>query len=599
MPKNTESKVSGRVVEPPEGPQPDVAVMVRDPDTDAGPIATTSTDESGSFSVSVDPPENGKELEVLPSDASGSAKTVSVSPDDGGADVTLVLSDPPTSPDGSGETTMGADVARMMLSGSSDSDAMPLHGSVSQRGMTSVPHRPARGGFGRFGRLLPHLPAAEHDPVFLSALGEAGGPMDGGEMTVPDRKGLQPAGYVQFGQFIDHDITLDPTSSLDRQNDPDALRNFRTPHLDLDSIYGAGSEVDRFLYARPNPTAGDGTQTNEYKFYLRSNDAGRLADLPRNGQGTALIRDPRNDENLVLSQFTVTMLRVHNRLVEELEAAGEENPLLAAQQLLRWHYQWLIIEDFLPRICDEEVLGDILENGRRYFTLGDGERPYIPLEFAGAAYRYGHSQIQESYVINDDVGERDLFAGPGETLRGFRPIDDEEVVDWEYFFDLDDRTTQVSAPIDAVLPSSLLELPFISEGPTSLASRNLVRGRRLGLPSGEAVARAMGETVLDPERSGYADDAAQVANTKNIEPGDEETPLWYYILAEAATLADGRHLGPVGSRIVAETLVGLIESNDKSYRRIQPDWSPAVADVTPFNDELTVGEVLTYASAAE
>jgi hypothetical protein len=102
-----------------------------------------------------------------------------------------------------------------------------------------------------------------------------------------------PAAYTYLGQFVDHDITFDPTSLQQQVNDPDALTDFRTPRYDLDSLYGRGPDDSPYLYewtdprfrgikllAGRNPDADvDGTPLTRQ-------------DLPRNEQGRALIGDP-------------------------------------------------------------------------------------------------------------------------------------------------------------------------------------------------------------------------------------------------------------------------------------------------------------------
>jgi hypothetical protein len=97
----------------------------------------------------------------------------------------------------------------------------------------------------------------------------------------------------------------------------------------------------------------------------------------------------------------------------------------------------------------------------------------------------------------------------------------------------------------------------------SLAMRDLQRGQSVGLPSGEAVARHIGVTPLTTEQIGIASTGWQ-----------GETPLWYYILREADVCAGGHRLGPIGGRIVAEVLIGLIESDATSFRRNSQDWRP-------------------------
>ena len=119
--------------------------------------------------------------------------------------------------------------------------------------------------------------------------------------------------------------------------------------------------------------------------------------------------------------------------------------------------------------------------------------------------------------------------------------------------------------INTFLAHPLIDLPEAVIGVTdnadyrSLACRDLQRALALELPSGEELARHMGVTALTPNECGLASTGWA-----------GETPLWYYILKEAAQQADGHHLGAVGGRIVAEVLLGLIDSDDQSYRQ-QPD----------------------------
>jgi hypothetical protein len=647
-----DTRLSGRVVQPPDGPVSGVSVRLVGGDGDGETLCRAETDESGSYTLAVsgaaaaDVAERAPTVLVGPADDPVVGQSVTETVREGGGELSPVVLPPGRavgrertagigsqtasdstqsvrgnsaqsagsggSPGGTARASDGgqwerSSAAAMLVGGYGEDSQMPYHGTVAQRGMTDTPRQPGRRGFGRFQRLFDYLPSATHEPEFLEALGAAGGPMDGGERERPEEGDYPPAGYVFFGQFVDHDITLDPTSSLDRQNDPDGLRNFRTPSTDLDNVYGAGPEVSRHLYQRGSPRGTATEQDDPAKLLLRRNDAGNLADVPRNSQQTALLGDPRNDENLIVSQLQCSMLSAHNAIVDRIEGTVAEVELFeTAQQLLRWHYQYLVLHDFLPRVCRADVLADVLEHGREFFTVPEGERPAIPLEFAGAAYRYGHSRIEERYRVNCDFAA-DLFRGEGgETLRGFRAVPDDHTVDWSYFFDVDDReffgidfdfddgTVQRVAPIDTVLPSSLMRLPFVGEGPTSLASRNLLRGRRLGLPSGQAVARTMGVEVLHSDDVGFDSAAETVEDETGLERGDEETPLWFYVLGEAAELTDGARLGPVGSRIVAETLVGLIDENDKSYRTIQPNWSPEAVDALPFDDDVTVGELLTF-----
>ena len=215
-------------------------------------------------------------------------------------------------------------------------------------------------------------------------------------------------------------------------------------------------------------------------------------------------------------------------------------------------------------ICSVQSIA--CDGGNRFYRP-DGE-PYIPFEFADAAYRYGHSQIRESYRVNANFGPCAIFPD----LLGFGPVAPEHVVDWSLMFDVPATApAQRAKRIDGCLPQSLLTLPqqVTGEQPgsdySSLATRDLQRGQAIGLPSGEAVAKAFDAPVLDADQVGLAATGWR-----------DETPLWFYILKEADALEDGERLGPVGGRIVGEVLIGLIDADPESYRRVDPAWAPTL-----------------------
>lgn len=416
-------------------------------------------------------------------------------------------------------------------------------------------------GRGRFGRLFPSLPP--HYPLqqALIEMGDVGSVMDPGEAYNSPNPEM-PAGFVFLGQFVDHDITFDPTSSLERQNDPEAIENFRTPLLELDNVYGAGPGANPYLYE---------TRSGTTQLLI---DAAAPRDLPRNSVGTALIGDPRNDENLIISQMQLAFLKFHNAVVAEVK------DFATAQQLVRWHYQWIVLHEFLPLLVGEDMVhsiytGNNYSTGRRYYNWRN--QPFIPVEFAVAAYRYGHSQVPARLQVNDvfrangsrkipmfDVNE--LGDADPDDLSGFGARSPRRFVDWKYLFDTGDGAHQPSDRIDTVLSGPLFELPFFVESNeiSSLAQRNLIRGRTYGLPTGQDVARAMGEYPLTP------DELAEVREWGF----DEATPLWYYILREAKVREDGKRLGPVGGRIVAEVLIGLLEGDRLSFVQADPQWRP-------------------------
>lgn len=493
---------------------------------------------------------------------------------------------------------------------------------------------------GRFGRMFRNIPVFEHKADNLAALARTmivpADPKDTKPVSTPappdERENpLIPAGYTYLGQFVDHDITFDPVSSLQRQNDPDALHNFRTPRYDLDSVYGRGPADQPYLY-RTGPRS---VPHRELRFDQRGvtflhgenrGDPDDIAvapfigpDLPRNSEGRALIGDPRNDENLVVSQLHSTFLKFHNRMVETVfEECGMTGDDLfkEAQRRVRWHYQWVVVHDFLPRIIDGDpvdgrtevqgIVRDILRPDKyvtgvgrtgnfvrpnlRFFHWRD--QPFLPVEFSVAAYRFGHSMVRPSYFINDFVKQQTnnvripIFSAsddPHANLTGFRPLPDMWGFQWKYFFDLDPTfPPQHSYKIDTFLSTPLGALPGQPDIP-SLAHRNLLRGLRLGLPSGQNVARAMGIQPLS--------DADLDLGGRGTPDFDGDAPLWFYILREAELLAGSQHLGPVGGRIVAEVLIGLLAGDPLSWLNIEPDWQPHLAQ----NGKFGMPELIRFA----
>jgi hypothetical protein len=435
----------------------------------------------------------------------------------------------------------------------------------------------------RFGRLFPELPARGNVAPFPEDLGMPGGAMDGG--TQHKDSSTLFAVLTYFGQFVDHDITFDPTSSLERQQDTGAIRNFRTPSLELDNIYGSGPVANPFLY--------DQTRPNKFLLGRASNDPAEV-DLPRNVQGVALIGDPRNDENLIVAQLHLAFLKFHNAVVDQLatidDGIQDDNAFEKAQRIVRWHYQWLVLHEFLPAIVGDDTLKAVLSDGRKLYTP---QNAFIPVEFSVAAYRFGHSMVQPGYGINDAFGAV-LFPsspdasqpGVGQARRDLRggPLRFEERVNWKNFVDTGapkspGAPTIRSSKIDTLLSPSLLNLPTSVVPPSvppplrSLAVRNLKRGVALALPSGQDVANAVAHAL--PGTRVLTDDELWGKPSTHAFKGSA-APLWYYVLREAEFLADGEHLGPIGARITAEVLVGLLDLDPSSFRRRKPDWTPQV-----------------------
>jgi Animal haem peroxidase len=401
-------------------------------------------------------------------------------------------------------------------------------------------------GGSRYGRMF-DLPPLVADDELLHRIGAAGGFCDGDDS---EDESVVEAGWPFFGQYVAHDLTAD-RSPLRAHADLEALRNVRTPRANLEVLYGGGPVGSPYLFSR-----ADGAK-------LLASDG----DVPRNQEGVALIGDPRNDTQVFVSQMQVAFIAAHNRLVERLREDGVAEPALfdEARRALTWHYQWLIVNQLVRGLAGDELVDELLRSGPRFYRP---EGPtFIPLEFADAAYRYGHSQIRQLYRIQAGGELRPVFPD----LIGFGPIGDRGV-DWSLLFDVPGRPpAQRATPIDGRLPRSLIDLPETITGEVeveayrSLAVRDLERGQGTGLPSGELVAERIRAAPLTLDEVGLAEWG-----------WTDETPLWLYVLREAAVRHDGDRLGEVGGTIVAEVLIGIIAADPESYVALEPDWMPTL-----------------------
>jgi Animal haem peroxidase len=456
---------------------------------------------------------------------------------------------------------------------------------------------------GKFGRLFPRLPAFAPSVQKLTELGEA---MIDPNPELPEGDNDQvPAGYTYLGQFIDHDITLDTSTLQEVLVDPLAVRNFRTPMLDLDSIYGSGPLAQPYLYQLDDPSLFLIGETSQ-----GAGDpnipVGLPNDLPRAKSGLAILGDSRNDENLIVAQLHLAFLKFHNKVVAGLRDGSiksthsTDKPIFEqARELVIWHYQWIVLFDFLTRVIDKEQLESVLKNGRRFFKFKD--QPFIPVEFSVAAFRLGHSMIRAVYDYNRvftplpggvvPASLQLLFTFTAKSNQNGAinvPVPSDWVIDWRRFFEIDPNIqVNHSRKLDASLVDPLKELPNVPL-PNSLAVRNLLRGRSMGLPSGQSVARLMRFKPILPAEIAQGKDGA-VAAKHNFHI---ESPLWYYILKEGQIQGKGLRLGQVGSRILAEVFVGLLEADSSSFLARNPDWKPTLP--AKVNGTFTMADMLKF-----
>ena len=498
------------------------------------------------------------------------------------------------------------------------------------------------GPFGRMFRALPPADFGDTDQeseAALFALGQAmsAAPDPLKDGTDAEESGI-PALYTYLGQFIDHDLTFDPASSLEKQNDPDALVDFRTPRFDLDNVYGRGPDDQPYLYRQL-----DAFKSPKFILGKPMTGAGPAFDLPRSGGAKpfdkrAIIGDPRNDENVLVSQLQGLLHRFHNAVVTANPGWSFER----VQREVRWHYQWLVLSDFLPTIVDPGVLAavaphiaaqtDIIQDPPDIRFLRAKNQAFMPLEFSAAAYRFGHSMVRPGYRLNDAIGPLAIFdPNPFAALTGFREFPLSWALDWDRFIDINPRPAgnddaadpinqqrlQLAYRIDTSLVNPLANLPPEIAGKLDikvLAERNLRRGWRMRLPSGQAIARSMGfvpladaEIKIGKFTGDAADIHGSVADVSAVFA--DNCPLWTYVLAETMAgprdvrveggtrTVETRRLGPVGGTIVAETFLFLLLADKTSFLVQHPLWKPTLGNGGTFTLRDLVAVALTETTA--
>jgi Animal haem peroxidase len=479
---------------------------------------------------------------------------------------------------------------------------------------------------GRFGRLFKagqeQFPEAALEKLAEAMAAGIDPPKDGPD---PEESHI-PAAYTYFGQFIDHDLTFDPSTFQQQKHDPTGTIDFRTPRFDLDNLYGRGPSDQPFLYDGLKFLLGD-------KLFIAQRNP--LAhDLPRSAASSAGIRraiigDPRNDENVIVSQFHGMMLRFHNRLVDLNRGKSFDE----IQQEVRWHYQWLALHDFLTRIIDLEVLNSVspafvdtnknLADVKLKLVPPSSSRtfmPFMPVEFSVAAYRLGHSMVRPGYRVNEFTEPLKIFdhSNPSNGLNAFGEFPKSWTIDWNRFVDVGLRSepetktdrVQLAYHIDTSIVEPLSRLPVSVAGDEavknprlfSLAYRNLLRGNILRLPTGQEVAATVGVPSLSDDEiligsaetgKGETANAPAIATLSPVFKG--KTPLWTYVLAEARRNffrgSKEARLGQVGGRIVAEVFLWLMLSDDTSYLRRNPTWRPTLGK----NGKFTLPDLLLAA----
>lgn len=420
---------------------------------------------------------------------------------------------------------------------------------------------------GRYSRLCP-TPSRPYDPDDLFRLADYMR-----DSSLEDRHDTMPSGYVYFGQFVDHDLTLDDTKAVAAVPFPEKTKNFRTPRLDLDPLYGKEPPAASALYEDWERLRLGWTSIVEGSSLESTRD-----DLPRDSYGRARVIDSRSDENLIIAQMHVLWAKLHNRL---LALASEQPSLLSGTQegthfervrrLVTWIYQFIVVNDFLPYFIQNGVWRDVFNRRdlQFYKVLARPTRtPFaLPIEFTVAAFRFGHSVVRNGYVLRDETTR-----GTETLLQEGSQLAANCVIDWNLF--VSKNAGNHGALIDTFVAEALVDI--------QLPHRTLLRGSKMQLSSGEEFAAHFRCSPVDEEKMAASTEIAEILGKQDFR---QRTPLWYYLLREAA-LNEVREPGPVdygdpvqklgqiGSRIIAETFYQVLSADGNSIFNAGRHWQP-------------------------
>jgi len=429
------------------------------------------------------------------------------------------------------------------------------------------------------------------------------------ELESPDLS----AATTFIGQFIDHDLTMNAIDLFIDQTGN--VQNTASPLIDLDSVFGTRSVLDTTI--DPATMQDDLYEEDKrtLRLQLRKTKTGgsyydllRDFELPHNdprhiNDGGGIISDKRNDENQMILQVHLLVMRVHNQLAKDFPDMTRDQ--LRVETVLTW--QSVLVNDHLPNILDPDTYKFLLEelakeNFGAFFykpllDLHSGQYvANLPHEFA-IAYRFGHSQLKPRYQFREGGAEYDLFdnsRAPGKhgattDLRGSQVLPEEHLIDWDFFAGRKFRGNRIDGKVTSRvfdLPESAIpdDIKFIG----NLVHRNLIRSSQVGVCCGEDLAAAY---QRHDEENGVSPIRVKPLDRKVIEPNEDawplymqdasscqtetfKTPLWYYILREAYNTPEISRLGPLGSRLVGEVILGAIHWQDNSvFKEMKKGWT--------------------------
>jgi len=423
-----------------------------------------------------------------------------------------------------------------------------------------------------------------------------------------------PPVMTYFGQFIDHDITAEATTDpslsdifgddlkpVERDEVRTGIFNQRTGRMDLEPRCGSGWSHHSTTRKAGRCVQSNILETKPEIFCAFQDFCVQILVMHHVSLKPSLRPFQMTSKNLAF-------LRLHNRMVATVQRrAGDEDAVYGwAREQVTLHYQWLVVHHYLARICDEKTLQFIMQEKspvyrafRSRCKLADDRHMPMPIEFSAGAFRMGHSMVRPDYDWNEHFGrganpmlERAPFDEMfrftanstqklGTPMRGAPTLPSNWLADWSRLLGpVSTHADRSTRKMDTFIADPLHKMITSEKGKQNLPSRNLRRSVKLNVPVAQTLIDGFKDefNIHIPHLSKGQLTSGTTGNELRKGGFDDATPLWFYVLKEAEVCNGGERLGPLGTHLVAGTILGLLWEDETSVLHrpgsIDGRWHP-------------------------
>jgi len=411
------------------------------------------------------------------------------------------------------------------------------------------------------------------------------------------RSSTIPAGYTYLAQFIAHDLTFNGFTIPGEKKSKN--QNFRTPALDLDSVYGKNPSTSPYLYDFKENCILFKLNKRTFKTTIKRNKRDKYdayfeyLDLPRYDE-VALIPDPRNAEHILLRSLQLLFMIYHNTLTKKIIKKKKDNidPFHLFSEIKKnviKVYHDIIQHDLLPSLISNKLIKKERKNILKGKGIYQNKEISIPISFSFAAFRFGHSMVRPLYNFTE-FGTKKNFGDSIIKPKKKKLLTSPYINFNQFFFSPKNRNSKSNLS-ELITPWITSELEDFKETKKNrslnivgidLIKRNLISGFMVKLPSGQSTAKQLGIKKKNIYSLDFLDDLAfKIPNIPfDYYPFSKHSPLWLYILYETYFLNEkkwkkrkkeedegigslSKHkdkLGPVASMITLKVILGILHN---------------------------------------